>query len=252
MHLSPFPWAFARMAILIGLSDLTIACEGDCITGITNAIIGNYSTPVHIALTEIANNITSTLIGGDRVSAQPITYLNPIIDAFNDRIHDDMVQGVFRGYFHGKCQDPDTNTNPPGCPNPDCPVVCGTPGSIIHFFSKFRYLAYRTTVNSYNDLIQIDSPSYRSVEDGVLRAHFGQRYDRRQSSYRRTYHSRSRSTDQWTSEQRAAVRKPLQEMLNQFRWILLIICGGSSSGKTNGLPQCSWEEDFKEYILTFP
>jgi hypothetical protein len=33
---------------------------------------------------------------------------------------------------------------------------------------------------------------------------------------------------------------------------LTVACGGSASGKQNGLPNCSWEDPFKQYILTFP
>ncbi|PPQ99264.1 hypothetical protein CVT24_009309 [Panaeolus cyanescens] len=234
------------------MADFSVACEGDCISGIAQAIIGNYSAPVHIALTEIADNITSTLIRKDSTSTPSIALLNPIIDAFNNRIYDDIVQGVFREYFHGKCQDPDTSIDPPGCPNPDCPTVCGTPGSIVHHFPKFRYLAYRTTVNSFNRVIKPDSSAYRSVEDEVLREKFGSQYDRRFSLAHRRWQIRRGLTKRWSSEQRETVRDVLQEMLGQFRWVLLVICGGSADGKTNGLPECSWEEDFKNYILTFP
>lgn len=40
-------------AAFIVPATLVLACEGDCIVGITNALLGNYTTPMNTALTEI-------------------------------------------------------------------------------------------------------------------------------------------------------------------------------------------------------
>ena len=61
-----------------------------------------------------------------------------------------METAIFPSYFHGKCQV--NGVNPPGCPNPDCPVVCGTPGSLVHFFPTLRGIAYNQTRKRLDDL----------------------------------------------------------------------------------------------------
>ena len=54
------------------------------------------------------------------------------------------------------------------------------------------------------------------------------------------------------TDQLHRVRSSLQQILKSFRERLLVLCGGSPSGLTNRLPNCSWEEDMKAFILGFP
>jgi hypothetical protein len=49
-----------------------------------------------------------------------------------------------------------------------------------------------------------------------------------------------------------AVKKVLKEELGKLGMLLEKRCGGTGTGVTNGLPDCSWEKDLKAYILTFP
>ncbi len=44
----------------------------------------------------------------------------------------------------------------------------------------------------------------------------------------------------------------LRGLFREVRSFLVKACGGSPSGRLNGLPNCSWESSFKQFILTFP
>lgn len=61
-------------------------------------------------------------------------YFQPIFDCVKEQSFDRTRDDVFPGHFHGKCQI--DGVNPEGCPNPDCPVLCGTPGSMVHFYDS--------------------------------------------------------------------------------------------------------------------
>jgi hypothetical protein len=41
---------------------VVLACEGECIIGITNALLGNYTTPMNRAFTEIVNIYSSFVV----------------------------------------------------------------------------------------------------------------------------------------------------------------------------------------------
>ena len=80
-----------------------------------------------------------------------------------------MEAAIFPHYFHGKCLDAAGN-EPAGCPNPDCPIVCGTPGSLVHFFPKLRYIAFNQTYHLLKTLSTPGTPTYAAVEKAVLAA----------------------------------------------------------------------------------
>ena len=158
-----------------------------------------------------------------------------------------MENAIFPSYFHGKCGNPTTGIDPPGCPNPDCPVVCGTPGSIVHFYSKFCSLAFDATVRLFGDIIKPSSAAYQKFEQGVLSARNRKRVVRfmREADwvgkpgvgfYKGKNDIEKREED---------IRERLQTMLQQFPSKMKSICG-------NDLHSCSWEAEFKQYILSFP
>ena len=47
------------MAAFVVPATVVLACEGECIVGITNALLGNYTTPMNRAFTEIVNTYPS-------------------------------------------------------------------------------------------------------------------------------------------------------------------------------------------------
>jgi hypothetical protein len=48
------------------------------------------------------------------------------------------------------------------------------------------------------------------------------------------------------------VRSRLRDVVDGSWTLMERECGGTGTGITNGLPLCSWENEMKEYILTFP
>ncbi|KAF4618259.1 hypothetical protein D9613_011607 [Agrocybe pediades] len=183
-----------------------------------------------------------------------------------------MVNTIFKTYFHGKCQNPTTGIDPPGCPNPDCPVVCGTSGSMVHFYSVFRYRAYNSTVNVWNEITNPKSATYQGVEKAILAA-AGSRSRSNTNSGRALRFMRFANSNLTSAastrkgdlnlmgsghaleieKRQEALKNDLQVLIHGFRNVLAVVCGGDEvSGKANGLPNCSWEQAFKDYMLTFP
>ena len=154
-----------------------------------------------------------------------------------------MEKVIFKTYFHGRCQDAKTGIDPPGCPNPDCPVVCGTPGSIVHFFNIFRYRAFNATVHGMEPIINPNSAAFKKVEEAIEQAVV--------STNRRAISRFIRSTPP-TCANGESVGATLVSWFRQFRRLMIVACGGTPEGKLNGLPGCSWEQEFKSYILSFP
>ena len=171
-----------------------------------------------------------------------------------------MEHAVFKSFFHGKCQDPATGIDPPGCPNPDCPVVCGTPGSIVHFYSKFRHLAFNATVDLVEKLVDPSSASYKKVEKAVLEAARASSHNhgRRLLRFVRPFAGKDGGPESFGQDikmkerRQENIKRDLQALLRKFHSLLNIVCGGTSDDQTKDLSGCSWERDFKKYILSFP
>ncbi|KAF8800556.1 hypothetical protein BYT27DRAFT_7148368, partial [Phlegmacium glaucopus] len=240
---------------------IVLACEGECIVGITNALLGNYTTPMKMVFSEIDSAIYSQVIGPTTSkSTQPTSFLSPLLDEYNKRGYDYMENAIFKSYFHGKCEDPTTGRDPAGCPNPDCPVVCGTPGSIVHFYSKFVTLAFDAIVHLFDEIIKPSSTAYQKFEKGVISATSSNPpAENRQRMVRFMREAdwlaeppvgfdKSKSFEKRTEH----IRDRLQSILGQFQSKLKAICGGNRTTDSTELPSCSWEAEFKQYILLFP
>lgn len=173
-------------------------------------------------------------------------YLQPIVDAYKKNAYSKLETAIFPGYFHGKCQQ--NGVDPPGCPNPDCPVVCGTPGSMVHFYSKLRYIAFNETSHNLAALTTPGSNTYDQVEQAVLKV--ANKNTRRMSRlYARA--SPYGTTPFFLTKRTEDVKTRLKQIMSKLESLLLDACGGEK-GETNGLPKCSWEDAMKAYILSFP
>ncbi|KAJ4474152.1 hypothetical protein C8R41DRAFT_743775, partial [Lentinula lateritia] len=146
----------------------TSACEGDCITNTTNEFIRLYATPLKTLLDHTNTDLASRF--NLPSSSQCVSHLQ---DAYATIAYAYLENAIFPSYFHGKCQQRTANgtlVNPPGCPNPDCPVVCGTPGSMVHHYDALRNI----TVNSHEGMFALltkqDSGSFQDVKTCVLGA----------------------------------------------------------------------------------
>ncbi|KAI0355908.1 hypothetical protein OH77DRAFT_1424178 [Trametes cingulata] len=290
---------FSLIPFLMAVPVTVQACEGDCIVGITNAFLGNYTGPVHAVLTSIAHQI-SDLIPSHPDIDTTFGYLQPILSTYQKQAYNGMETAIFPSYFHGKCLDSQGN-EPDGCPNPDCPIVCGTPGSLVHFYPKLRFIAYNQTYHLLQDLSAPGTDTYKRVEQAVMDAAASSPGDRRRG-YSRIYprgltdavnvahnnkvsgsaahpgsgsgprsgsgsslDSVPSSRPQGVSEaspskmlvpvflKRAQdVQAGLKSIMAQVHGLLGDACGANGVEDTNGLPECSWETEMKEYILSFP
>ncbi|THH19276.1 hypothetical protein EW146_g1852 [Bondarzewia mesenterica] len=240
------------------------ACEGECIVGITNAFLGNYTEHIQTVFQDISQKISQKLLPQHPSTKQTMTYLNPIIDAYESASYTGMETAIFPSYFHGKCQR--NGVDPPGCPNPDCPVVCGTPGSLVHFYPKLRYIAYNHTRSLLKDLSTPGSESYRKVENAVVKA----AAMRRMVRWYRFGHAAAASGHPgpdmeegegpevmmrnfpYVLKREENVKEGLKNIMSQVPVLLEKSCGGRATDDEGALPRCSWEDEMKEYILTFP
>lgn len=188
-------------------------------------------TDHHLQANQISTQITHSQ------TSSPLKYLTPLIDAYNKAAYPGLETAIFPSYFHGKCQNKD-GTEPEGCPNPDCPVVCGTPGSLVHFYGKLRTIAYEETSKILATLARPGSESYMAVEKAVLAdADAGGHRHRTVGRYGRVGVPITRRAD--------GARAELKKIMKQMAPLLEKACGENQMA-------CSWEEIMKPYILSFP
>lgn len=174
-------------------------------------------------------------------------FLQPLTNEYKNSAYNGMETAIFPSYFHGKCnRDSPDGSDPPGCPNPDCPVVCGTPGSLVHFYGKLRYIAFNQTRHLLDTLSDPGSEVYQQIEQAVMDA-VNARTKKMQSARRTPFGT----TPFLLIKRSYAVKDQLKSIMSNIQSLLLDICGGSD-GETGGLPNCSWEKAMKSYILTFP
>jgi hypothetical protein len=101
------------------------ACEGECITGVTNAFIERYQEPIQTVLAQAvspilshphqrkANEIISRLPECGAF-LPPIALTYPCLTTYREDGRSQLQQAIFPGYFHGKCEreDPDNPGGP--------------------------------------------------------------------------------------------------------------------------------------------
>ncbi|KIK98591.1 hypothetical protein PAXRUDRAFT_664190 [Paxillus rubicundulus Ve08.2h10] len=233
-----------------------LACEGECIIGITNEFLNLYSSPISNALQNMASlsNLSPYLPNihngdvhqADQIDAKivppsgrrqdAISYFTPVLTAYNKTAYTELRDAIFPGYFHGKCQNAN-GVDPPGCPNPDCAKVCGTPGSLVHFYDTLEMIVFNQTRGLLTDLTSPGSKTYKQVQAMVLAdASKGER--RALSKVPRSAKLPTRGTTK--------ARKNLQDIMKNFPAMMMNVCGGDD------LSQCSWETDMKRFILQYP
>jgi hypothetical protein len=171
-----------------------------------------------------------------------------------------MRTAIFPSYFHGKCQQ--NGVEPQGCPNPDCPVVCGTPGSLVHFFPTLRFIAFKSTRDTLQRLCSPGSDEYKKTENAVARAATTTRKSgskqRRVSTFsdgvggELVHGVPSRKNFQYVRKREEDVGKAFKEIMRQVPDLLEQVCGGKPTEDGSALPDCSWEAAMKAFILTFP
>ena len=190
-----------------------------------------------------------------------MSFFQPILTTYHTTSYDNMRTAIFPSYFHGKCQR--NGVEPQGCPNPDCPVVCGTPGSLVHFFPALRLIAFKSTLDTLQKLCSPDSEEYKKTERAVVRAATTTRKSgskqRRASTFREgdARGELAHGVPPWKNFQ--YLRKRDEDVGNVFKEIMMQVsdllkkaCGGRPTDDANALPNCSWEDDMKAFILSYP
>jgi len=238
------------------LPAVVLACEGECIVGITKAFLRSYSTPVYHIFNTIAGQIEQSIIPSSNKASSSFDYIGAILSGYEQQSYEGMENAIFPSHFHGKCQD-ENDVNPPGCPKPDCPVVCGTPGSLVHFYVDLRRIAFSQTQQLLISLFDPGSDTYKAVEKTVLK--YANQPIPRMMRRRRdlAFASAPGLIDYESSllEKRAGdVKVLLKQIMGRVPPMLGNLCGGVSDGDAtqDELPACSWEDDMRNYILTFP
>ncbi|KZT41209.1 hypothetical protein SISSUDRAFT_347392 [Sistotremastrum suecicum HHB10207 ss-3] len=220
------------------LPQLAMACEGPCIVGVTENLVSNFTAPVDAVFNSL--EMSELLPNHDTQAA--LNILQPVQKLYVNNSYDNMERNIFPGFFHGKCQV--NGVDPKGCPNPDCPVVCGTPGSIIHFYSTFIQIAFNTTENSIIDLVSPSNSSsqYKKIESAVLKASSSQSKMSRFGTLL-PLSLLSRQASQSTIKARLPTilgQTNVQDKLSKQ-------CGGAA------LPNCNWiSVGMKQYVLSWP
>ncbi|KAJ6588733.1 hypothetical protein B0H19DRAFT_1013686 [Mycena capillaripes] len=239
MHLS-----FLSVFVFLAVPLRVIACEGDCIVGVTQTWMGNYSEPVNYVLSQLGQEVINKLLpGSTRIS--PASLMEPIFTAYNNDSYSAFERAIFPSFFHGKCLD-SKGVEPAGCPNPDCRIVCGTPGSLIHFYSTLRFICFKTARDRLISSMQPNTSSYLAVEKIVTREMTLQRGPGpRMLRYRRSFISEDDEPSASPVAQKD-IASILQNTLDEASERLQKRCGG------DGLQRCSWETEMKPYILSFP
>ncbi|KAG6814336.1 hypothetical protein H0H93_012981, partial [Arthromyces matolae] len=212
---------------------MLIACEGDCIVGITNAFLSNYTHPIETLLHKINTELISSIHPNQQPSS-PKFLLKPILSAYNKDAYQRLQYAIFPSNFHGKCQQPDPanpngpRVNPPGCPNPDCPVICGTPGSLVHFFPKLRYVVYNETRSHLQSIATPGTNAYKEIERNYMSEALngGANHRRRDpiASMGGSMLPRIRRREQ-------AAKDKLRSMMGNLSPELEKICGGTGTGQ---------------------
>ncbi|GLB42239.1 hypothetical protein LshimejAT787_1102540 [Lyophyllum shimeji] len=238
--------------ILATLPAIALGCEGECIVGITKAFTSKYASLIDTVFEEITQEVVTKLFPDRRYSSPPTYLMKPIISAYQQNAYTTLENDIFPSYFHGKCQRPDPDNpdeppvNPPGCPNPDCPVVCGTPGSLVHFYSTLRFIVYSSTRRQLQAVAHPGTKPYRAVERKILsEAGYRGRRGNLSANLGGTRMPRQRRYEQYANSEFSKIMRRLPAILEE-------ICGGNPTDSSDGLPKCSWENEMKEFILKYP
>ncbi|KAG2038351.1 hypothetical protein BDR03DRAFT_1091205 [Suillus americanus] len=218
------------------------ACEGDCIIDITNEYLNRYENILLTTLQNLATQISEQLVPAACRRENSIVYFAPVLTAYNLTAYNSLENAIFPSYFHGKCQDAN-GVNPSGCPNPDCPKVCGTPGSMVHFYPTLIKIVFDGTVSLLANLTAPGSKPYNQLQQMVM-ADVNEGQKKRMENLSRIMPLRSRAAIQARSAH--SIQQGLKKIMKELRPTMLETCGGSN------LSFCSWEQPMKEFILQYP
>ncbi|KXN92161.1 hypothetical protein AN958_09253 [Leucoagaricus sp. SymC.cos] len=220
-----------------------LSCEEDCMDGVTAAFFGNYSSPLQRVFRQLGTEISEKFLLD---SEDPKYLLEPINKTFYFTAHNFYRNAIFPSHFHGKCQNPATGVNPSGCPNPSCPVVCGTPGSLAYHYSDLRIIVHNATKVNYEQITRPSSLVFSQTLSLVQRAMKSNHLLGPNLRFPSINYPRAFGMDE------NSVNRTLSNILRGFSDLLDGQCGGYQSDPVSSFPLCNWRRDMIAYMLTFP
>ncbi|KAF7316356.1 Glycoside hydrolase family 79 protein [Mycena indigotica] len=224
-----FPMRFLAVSVLIIVGSLHVsACEGPCITNTTEAFRERENSHVDFVMDQIGKNIISAL---KLPNIAPQTLMKPAMASYQTVSFANLRQSIFPNYFHGKCQNPKTGIDPVGCPNPDCPVVCGTPGSMVHFYDVLVEIVHNSTLNSIAESFDEHSTAFQAILDDVTHLAKEKKPVRRFPVPPVT---------------KSSITSLLKREMAESPALLEKSCGGKQR------PACRWKKEMVPFILSFP
>lgn len=184
----------------------------------------------------------------DRLSLgeDPQYYLQPINDTFHKEAYD-YVQNAIFSRFHGKCQDVTTGINPIGCPNPSCPVICGTPGSLVYHYSELESIVHNAVRTLLTQIVKPSSPAYSDSSDRIYQA-----YNSNDMSRLWLRFSPARVPGTYGVSDKDSLNQTLSGIFRDIPSLIDGECGGPRNDTPVTYPRCSWKKMMANYILTFP
>jgi len=186
--------------------------------------------------TEISQNFSLSV-------EEPLHLLEPINSTFYHTAHEFLKQAIFPSYFHGKCQNPTTGINPPGCPNPNCPVICGTPGSLVFHYSTLQTIVHAATKANYKQATNPSSLAFSETLSRVLRAGNLDQTSRPPLRFAHILRTHEKRYEHSTN-------RTLSSILQKFSGLLDARCDNPQ--KRSGSSLCDWRDEMIPYILSFP
>lgn len=173
--------------------------------------------------------------------------LEPYLREFDSRAPAVYQHAIFPSHFHGKCQNTSTGIDPPGCPNPDCPVVCGTPGSMVHFYSDLAEIALNSALSMAKEMAKPQSSSYKRVVQALE-----ERSTRPRRLLRFSRTSVSASGGNLSVKHRESPNEFTTRHMASLPHMVEVACGGGQTSEINAISHCRWETEMKNFILSFP
>jgi hypothetical protein len=214
-------------------------------------------------MSQQAKEIEDSIIPPSSRAVDTLDYITPLLSSYEGKSYSLLETAIFPSYFHGKCEDPVTGIAPAGCPNPSCPAVCGTPGSMIYHFPKLRRIAFDTVRATLLEHTREGSDTYEAVQKVVKRFTVTQAASNVTTrSIPRIFWARKdlelflpeyeymRPTKR--ADDIGTKLKPILETIPERLARACGHVGPDEDGSVDELQGCSWKAETVEYISRFP
>ncbi|KAL0067514.1 hypothetical protein AAF712_005505 [Marasmius tenuissimus] len=254
---------------LCALSLFVTACEEVCMNGTVEETMRRYHAVVEPHFARKVSQLYLCLDDHESIAQQEQELqvpraLDPLRQAFQLDSPGALHRYIFK-FFRGKCQR--NGIEPEGCPNPDCPSRCGTPGSMVHFYPTFRRLAFTAVRDTIKNQTEVGSSVYKQIQARVEQRRVVGAKEAPLRLLPRAYANRDMSVPILYMRQpfevypgvegplfkrgrdySVSIAKVLEELVQELE----AGCGLEAKESTTDLRNCSWEREMKKFILQYP